>query len=326
MLPVKDASGRTIKDSAAELYGESITEEIRNDPLAGLKVISAEKKVKNLGLSQNISSLGASFTVPSMDGIAKGLVGSFYENDPKNPSLDFAATFLEDNAKRLGLSQGISLGDSVGASWMNDVAKGSIGSAFQDDFRNISLDLAATSLEENAKRLGLSQDISFLGASIAALSMTDMTKDLIGSSFVDGLKKISIGSSLESKFGELIKSAHFAGLLETSFETDMNKWRYDVPKLAPSNSFSEVQVKPLSRLRLIKPEIIEFEMPDLPPISAIAREVTLSEETIERLAKKISEKGSNVIVIAKDKGIAIVGDASGDIINTGDNFFDKNSE
>jgi transketolase C-terminal domain/subunit len=60
------------------------------------------------------------------------------------------------------------------------------------------------------------------------------------------------------------------------------------------------------------------ELHDLPFIAPISREVTLSDETIEKIAEKIAEMRSNVTIIAKNKGVAIMGDVSNNEIDTGD--------
>jgi len=79
-----------------------------------------------------------------------------------------------------------------------------------------------------------------------------------------------------------------------------------------------MEVKHIPEPMLILPAKIEYELHDLPLIAPISREVTLSDETIEKLAEKLAGMGSKVIVIAKNKGVAIMGNVSNNKIDTGD--------
>jgi len=214
-------------------------------------------------------------------------MGSSFGDDFKKSSLGLAVTSLEENAKQLGFMQGMSLmGASFAASSINNAAGGLMGSSFGDDFKKSSLGLAVTSLEENAKQLGFMQGMSPMGASFAASSINNAAGGFIG----------------------------------FSCEASSKEWADAMPKIA--------EIKPSLDPMLIMPARIESRSLDFSLIKPIpiSREVTLSDETIEKLAKKLAENGNKVIIIAKNKGVAIMGNASRDTINTGDIISEKRTE
>jgi hypothetical protein len=139
---------------------------------------------------------------------------------------------------------------------------------------------------ENAKHLGFVQGMSPIDVSFAASPINDAAGGLMGS------------------------------LLEASSK----KWADAMPKIA--------EIKPHPDPMLIMPARIASKTLDLSLIKPIpiSKEVTLSDETIEKLAKKLAENGNKVIIIAKNKGVAIMGNASSDMINTGDIISDKRTE
>ena len=165
-----------------------------------------------------------------------------------------------------------------------------MGSSLGDDFKKSSLGLAITSLEENARQFGFAQSMSPGGvSSFGASPISDAVKGYMGSSFRDCFEKTYLWPSLE----------------ESS-----QKWADCMPKM--------MEVKHIPEPMLILPAKIEYELHDLPLIAPISREVTLSDETIEKLAEKLAGMGSKVIVIAKNKGVAIIGNVSNNEIDTGD--------
>ena len=185
-----------------------------------------------------------------------------------------------------GLTTASHAGDALAASSINNAAGGLMGSSFGDDFKKSSLGLAVTSLEENAKQLGFMQGMSLMGASFAASSINNAAGGFIG----------------------------------FSCEASSKEWADAMPKIA--------EIKPSLDPMLIMPARIESRSLDFSLIKPIpiSREVTLSDETIEKLAKKLAENGNKVIIIAKNKGVAIMGNASRDTINTGDIISEKRTE
>ena len=179
---------------------------------------------------------------------------------------------------------------------------------------------------DNSLFTGLAQDISRVGESFAVSSINSVAQGLIGPSFSDDINKNSLGLAAESAIVELMKSDTVTGLTGLSFAEDLKKWEDAMSKTLTPNPYSEMEAKPFTEPMLIIPEKIEYEIPDLPLIPPISREVILSEEKIERLACKLAEKGGRVTVIAKNKGVAIMGNALSDMINTGDHISDKKSE
>lgn len=149
-------------------------------------------------------------------------------------------------------------------------------------------------LEEMNGRASLSDCAGFAikslaEESIAASSINGLGNELIGSSFGDGFKGTCLGSTIE----------------ECSKD-----WMDAMPKTE--------EIKPIPEPRLILPERTRFILPDISHLPSMPMKMTLSDETIEKLAEKLAERGNKVIVIAKNNSVAIVGNASHDIINTGD--------
>ena len=149
-------------------------------------------------------------------------------------------------------------------------------------------------LEEMNGRASLSDCAGFAikslaEESIAASSINGLGNGLIGSSFRDGFKGTYLGSTIE--------------------ECSKN-WMDAMPKTE--------EIKSIPEPRLILPERTRFILPDIPHLPSMPMKMSLSDETIEKLAEKLAERGNKVIVIAKNNSVAIVGNASNDIINTGD--------
>jgi len=180
--------------------------------------------------------------------------------------------------------------ESIAASSINGLGNGLIGSSFGDGFKGTCLGLAITSLEENARQFGFAQSMSPVG----------------GSSFGASPISDAVKGYLESSFGDCFEKTY----LWPSLEESSQKWADCMPK--------RMEVRHIPEPMLILPAIIESELHDLPLIAPISREVTLSDETIEKLAEKLAGMGSKVIVIAKNKGVAIMGNVSNNEIDTGD--------
>jgi hypothetical protein len=180
--------------------------------------------------------------------------------------------------------------ESIAASTINGLGNGVIGSSLEDGFKGTCLGLAITSLEDNARQFGFAQSMSHVRVSSFGESpLSDAVKGYMGSSFGDCFEKTYLWPSLE----------------ESS-----QKWADCMPKM--------MEVRHIPEPMLITPAIIKSELHDLPFIAPISREVTLSDETIEKIAEKIAEMRSNVTIIAKNKGVAIMGDVSNNEIDTGD--------
>ena len=164
--------------------------------------------------------------------------------------------------------------------------------------------------------------------------------ELVGTSFYGDLKKDFLRLAVESPGEEWLKrAAGFAGIsskegsiknfLGESIVSSKVDWTNCVTGSAMAsfenglakNLVEEMDVKRLPELIMIKP--YKFKLPDLPYLPPISREVTLSPETIEMLAEKIAEKGGRIEITATHKSMVIMGNASNNLINTGDKGSDK---
>jgi hypothetical protein len=136
----------------------------------------------------------------------------------------------------------------------------------------------------------------------AGFAIKSLAEESIAASFINGLGNGLIGSS----FGDGIKGT----CLGSTIEECSKNWMDMIPKTE--------EIKPIPEPRLILPERTSFILPDIPYLPSNPMKMSLSDDTIEKLAEELAKRGNKVIVIAKNKSVAIVGNASHDIINTGD--------
>ena len=136
-------------------------------------------------------------------------------------------------------------------------------------------------------------------------SLSDITKARLACSFSDDLAKCSISSAVGESFASSLPS--------------------DITKAGVACSFSEMEAKTLHWPMPVIPERMGFEIPELSlqPISPLPSAMNRFEEIIDKLVEKLEEKGSRVIVIAKDKSVIFMDNASHNIINTGDIISDE---
>jgi hypothetical protein len=270
-------------------------ERIANNPILA-HMQSAFENIKAMQTSlESAMNNSVLETTWSEDRIFSGVSGGFIDDASKFvkglEETEGIASLKGDSNISLfaGLATEFHAGESFATSSINDAA-GLIGSSFGDDFKKTSLGLAITSLEENARQFGFAQSMSPGGvSSFDASPISDAVKGYMGSSFGDCFEKTYLWPSLE----------------ESS-----QKWADCMPKM--------MEVEHIPEPMLILPAKIESELHDHLFIAPRSREVTLSDETIEKLAKKLAGMGSKVIVIAKNKGVAIMGNVSNNKIDTGD--------